>query len=393
MRKYLLPVLQWLHTGMVIGCVYLFFYTIFHHEADAGAVCLFLLPFLLPVACIALLAGWIKRLWKLVLLYLLLCALCWLWSPVYGLCAVFVCLSALWGFYTKRQSWTGQPQFLYAACFLLTYMQSVTFNNSSIQAFSCYGACFYLLLVFMHTNLDNMARFIQRSLSVSNLPTRRIGRINGVILAVFLGFILLLFLTAAGIGAPDISLHPQALLRRLILWLSEFGRGSYRMKQPSQSGIDMSQYAGADTPRPSWLTGAYDVVLYFALAAGVVLILYCLYRVLRGIRWGARREEQNQQKGERFTEEREWLVREKTARPRLLPDFSPNAAVRRRYKQSVLHHAKKPPAGWEAPREIEEKAGLDNAELHLLYEKTRYGYGGCTRKEARRSRTEAKRLK
>lgn len=392
MRRFLLPALQWLHTGTVIGCMYLFFYTTFHHDVDAGAVCLFMLPFYLLVACIGLLSQWIKRFWILLPIYLAFSALCWLWSPIYAMAAAFVCISTLWSIYTKKQSWTVAPHFLYAVCFLLTYIQSVLFHNHSVQVVSCYGACFYLLLVFLYTNLGNMDRFIKNSLTVSNLPVRQIGRINGAILAVFLGFILLLFLTVAGIGAPGVSLHPQALLRKLILWLSEFGRGSYQMKQPSQSEIDMSQFAGPDTPRPAWLTGAYDVILYFLLAAGIILVLYGIYRVLRGIHWSARREEQNQQKGGRFTEEREWLAKEKIVRPRLLPDFSPNAIVRRRYKQSVLHHVQKPPAGWEAPREIEEAAGMDNAELHLLYEKARYSYGGCTREEAHRSRAGNRRL-
>ena len=81
-------------------------------------------------------------------------------------------------------------------------------------------------------------------------------------------------------------------------------------------------------------------------------------------------------------EKPEEAPRRKRQRPRLW-DRSPNAQVRRKYRRAVLQASKEPPPVWAAPREIEEGAGLRDAQLHQLYEKARYSREGCTLQESR----------
>ena len=64
-------------------------------------------------------------------------------------------------------------------------------------------------------------------------------------------------------------------------------------------------------------------------------------------------------------------------------DRSPNAQVRRKYRRAVLRSAKEAPPQWASPQEIETRAGLEDSQLHRLYEKARYSQEGCTSQESR----------
>ena len=84
---------------------------------------------------------------------------------------------------------------------------------------------------------------------------------------------------------------------------------------------------------------------------------------------------------ENLPEDERTTVREraqKRDRPGFL-DRSPTAAVRRKYRKTLLHAAKEPPARWMSPAEAEAHAKLQNDALHIVYEKARYSEKGCTK--------------
>ena len=84
---------------------------------------------------------------------------------------------------------------------------------------------------------------------------------------------------------------------------------------------------------------------------------------------------------ENLSEDERTTVREraqKRDRPGFL-DRSPTAAVRRKYRKTLLHAAKEPPARWMSPAEAEAHAKLQNDALHIVYEKARYSEKGCTK--------------
>ena len=62
---------------------------------------------------------------------------------------------------------------------------------------------------------------------------------------------------------------------------------------------------------------------------------------------------------------------------------APNAQVRRKYRRAVLRSAKEAPPQCASPQEIETRAGLEDSQLHRLYEKARYSQEGCTSQESR----------
>ena len=48
-----------------------------------------------------------------------------------------------------------------------------------------------------------------------------------------------------------------------------------------------------------------------------------------------------------------------------------------------MRSAKEAPPQWASPQEIETRAGLEDSQLHRLYEKARYSQEGCTSQESR----------
>jgi hypothetical protein len=63
--------------------------------------------------------------------------------------------------------------------------------------------------------------------------------------------------------------------------------------------------------------------------------------------------------------------------------FSYNGRIRRFYRKQILSgyqksHHKMLPSSWASPRELELSSGLEDPELHRLYEKARYCREECT---------------
>jgi len=122
-----------------------------------------------------------------------------------------------------------------------------------------------------------------------------------------------------------------------------------------------------------------EYILLIALAGGLIFgVIYGCIRISRGFKTSFvdRRD-----LVENLPEDERTTVREraqKRDRPGFL-DRSPTAAVRRKYRKTLLHAAKEPPARWMSPAEAEVHAKLQNDALHIVYEKARYSEKGCTK--------------
>ncbi|MGN0439612.1 MAG: hypothetical protein ACI4HH_02415, partial [Hominenteromicrobium mulieris] len=122
-----------------------------------------------------------------------------------------------------------------------------------------------------------------------------------------------------------------------------------------------------------------EYIVLIALAGGLIFgVIYGCIRISRGFKTSFvdRRD-----LVENLPEDERTTVREraqKRDRPGFL-DRSPTAAVRRKYRKTLLHAAKEPPARWMSPAEAEAHAKLQNDALHIVYEKARYSEKGCTK--------------
>lgn len=133
---------------------------------------------------------------------------------------------------------------------------------------------------------------------------------------------------------------------------------------------------------------AFQILEYVLIAAVTVgLIFGVIFGALRLSRMFRRSFRDTGDLVENLESDTYETVREKRRRrdrPGLF-DRTPNAAVRRRYRRTVLRAAKEPPQPWMSPAEAEAHAKLsgDDADrLHALYEKARYSPEGCSKQDA-----------
>jgi len=129
-------------------------------------------------------------------------------------------------------------------------------------------------------------------------------------------------------------------------------------------------------------------VVQFILGAVLCVIgggfgVYLLYLVIRNFRGTFVDQRDVVQFLGRDTEDEEEPLPQERVRGPAVWDRSPNAQVRRKYRRAVLRSAKEAPPQWASPQEIETRAGLEDRQLHRLYEKARYSQEGCTSQESR----------
>lgn len=209
---------------------------------------------------------------------------------------------------------------------------------------------------------------------MQNMPARRIVRITCALLAaaaVFCTAVLLPPLLTNDIGyryTPREATHAE-----------------YTPPEQTEtsSGGDMplDEMIPAAEPSPVLvlIMKILEYIVLIALAGGLIFgVIYGCIRISRGFKTSFvdRRD-----LVENLPEDERTTVREraqKRDRPGFL-DRSPTAAVRRKYRKTLLHAAKEPPARWMSPAEAEAHAKLQNDALHIVYEKARYSEKGCTK--------------
>ena len=136
-----------------------------------------------------------------------------------------------------------------------------------------------------------------------------------------------------------------------------------------------------DINLPQFETGSLHInwnivgkVLISVVAAVVIIALAVILRNLAQNFSASALRNEEKDTIESIRDEEEKLTAEKRG---FMPDFSPNAYVRRKYRKAV--RAKNySPSPWQSPEEIEFAAGIDSEVIHHLYEKARYSKEGCS---------------
>ena len=141
------------------------------------------------------------------------------------------------------------------------------------------------------------------------------------------------------------------------------------MQTDSGSG-DMAWLLGEqeEAPQiPAWVNAVFEGIA--ALVLFGVMIVVC--RQIRDIFCKFRRSyDENGDRIEELTEteESQYFISEEIA-----PPLDPQEAqIRRRYKKEIRKRRKEMPGRYESPTELESNAGLQDAQLHALYEAARY---------------------
>lgn len=129
-----------------------------------------------------------------------------------------------------------------------------------------------------------------------------------------------------------------------------------------------------DAGEPSKLSKIWEVLFWGLAIACAVAGIYAIIVIIKKIFQDFRRE--LDENGDKIEDLKEKTERKRTAAAAREQD-SETIKIKRLYKRTIRKHRKERPAAYEAPAEIEKKAGLaeDAAmqALHADYERVRYG--------------------
>lgn len=378
-RQWVLRALGWCHCGLLYLLYYGLLLWIFQ---GGGALPLGLwrgLLALLPLALADVGALLCRKLWQFSLLSLALCGLTWLLLSHPAAIAPLALVCLLRGKNSLSEdpvdSALDRPLLPAAALFLAPFLYSAVMGEPWLQKASLVWAAVYLLLWAGWHGFRTIDQYLSLNRDRAGVPAKRIVRTSGLALLgmlVLAGALLLpALVTEEGVFRIDpqtreVTVQAQAQTPEMPAamerpeWLDQLGQGSSFQFPPFLNYLLWALTGG--------LAGA--ALLYGA---------YCLLRTFRSS-FVDHRDVVQYLRGPQ--EKPEEAPRRKRQRPRLW-DRSPNAQVRRKYRRAVLQASKEPPPVWAAPREIEEGAGLRDAQLHQLYEKARYSREGCTLQESR----------
>ena len=262
------------------------------------------------------------------------------------------------------------------AVFAVPFLCSVFTDRADLlfQPVSLVFAAVYFVLCLTQRGIRRIDDYIDVNAAMQNMPARRIVRITCALLAaaaVFCTAVLLPPLLTSDIGyryTPREAIHAEYTLPE---------------QTETSSGGDMplDEMIPAAEPSPVLvlIMKILEYIVLIALAGGLIFgVIYGCIRISRGFKTSFvdRRD-----LVENLPEDERTTVRgraQKRDRPGFL-DRSPTAAVRRKYRKTLLHAAKEPPARWMSPAEAEAHAKLQNDALHVVYEKARYSEKGCTK--------------
>ena len=298
-------------------------------------------------------------------------------SVLMAVVALFICFMRLYGrLHGESHSLFDHAGYAGLAVFAVPFLCSVFTDRADLifQPVSLVFAAVYFVLCLTQRGIRRIDDYIDVNAAMQNMPARRIVRITCALLAaaaVFCTAVLLPPLLTNDIGyryTPREAIHAEYTPPE-------------QTKTSSGGNMPLDEMIPAAEPSPVLvlIMKILEYIVLIALAGGLIFgVIYGCIRISRGFKTSFvdRRD-----LVENLPEDERTTVREraqKRDRPGFL-DRSPTAAVRRKYRKTLLHAAKGPPARWMSPAEAEAHAKLQNDALHIVYEKARYSEKGCTK--------------
>ncbi len=388
-RQLLLRLLARFHFGLAAAMLLALLFDVMNYYGilSLSLSSVFLRGFLLglPAALSYYAVKRLRAMWQYLLASVALCGLGWLLTGHLG----GLVLTALVCFFRGRvrlqeeeegpiRSMFDSPSYPILALFAAAFVLSAILGRPVLQKLSLLGAVFYLLVVLAYKGVFRVDEYLVLNQTMHNLPARRIQRIAGAAVAAcaMLAALLLLPPVLAFSGQARIYL-PENLPTQ------EVQHQPAEERQPSS--MDQAQaLREAFGDGPSWQIPPIVTHIIFGVlgAAAVTGLAGAVWQLVKDF-------------GHSYTDSRDFVQRLtkedgdkgvflRSHRQRLsVWDRTPNATVRRHYRQAVLKAKKEAPEAWRTPAQLEDWAGLRQPELHMLYEKARYGQEPCTAQEAK----------
>ncbi len=282
---------------------------------------------------------------------------------------------------------------------VFVYVGGIIAERDALKALAVGGEILLTLLYLAWLNLKSLEHTYVAASERTRVPYRKIGLLNGGLLAIYLLLAGLICLVLTGIYSGDdllmqlplLAVRLAGLVIYAVLWI---------FSHIFPSGGDSA--ASADGGGPMLMPAGQELfpwihTLWYVLERvfGVVFLLilaYAFYRSLYDFYYDFRAADPETGDTRKRTETREKILRKR--RERLSPlDFSPRARIRREYRKYILSlPGKEKIEASHTPAQLEAAAGpgTDREEerqvIHDLYEKARYGAGKVTGEDLQKMR-------
>lgn len=266
-----------------------------------------------------------------------------------------------------------------------------------LKAVSFAGTLLLSLLVLAHSNLHACHEFLHLFQKQGHLPRKQIEHVNSFCMTVFLAFSLLCMVLFALFLDPLWS-----------VFLTWFRNLSHPVSQPAPpakmehfeafQAPDLTKLLAEASAPPAWmevLNHMFEILGYIL----VILVLCFLFRTVCLMVWHWITKPRH------FDDDEKIYLRPTVLLPADKPQKSPehreqgiryylsyNGKIRRLYRKRILSHSRNVSADmahffWASPSELEHVSGLEDQELHQLYEKARYGPEECTESDWKKLRS------
>lgn len=400
-RQLALRLLARVHCGLVAGILFALLFGVLNHfrltNHSVYAAFFRGLLFAVPAELSYEFVRRTKALWQFLLISVLLCGLSFLLTGHAG----GVVLTALLCLFRVRarlaeedegptRSLFDFPTYPFLFLFAAAFADSALTAYPPLQKLSIVSAVCYFLLCMAYKGLERVDDYLTLNQAMHNLPARRIQRLAGVAVLLWVALAAVLLVPALGARGDVVFTIPEITRDRVQAEAIEpAGQGP--------SG-DMASYLALLAQGeegwqiPPWVMELiFGVISVAALLALAVAVFLGIRKLLRDYR---RSYTDNRDLVQHLdsSEDPGGSDSRSSVRGRRLPvwDRSPNATIRRRYRRVILKAGKETPRRCLTPAELESWAGVESPRLHQLYEKARYGQEACTAAEAKEAGTLAR---
>ena len=292
------------------------------------------------------------------------------------------------------------PHMAVVALFAVFFIIAAAVENRFVSTLNYYLAFAYLIMILIYTNFLNLEGYLTVNKDVQNIPVKKIGRTNNLMLLGYLGLTVTIMILMPIFGLDRAVAKLGQGILALIRFLASLRKGGEEVVDatlPEEGGGgDMGGQMpnfGETNETPLWLEALYHaltVVLIVVVAILVIAIIaVAVYRLVKAF-YKPIRENSDEQEfinpeddNREFAEPQGGFFR----RIREIVDPTPTASVRRIYRKRIKKQ-KKDFSEAMTPQEIESAVGLPEGTprqiLHEVYEKARYSANGCTEQDLTR---------
>ena len=300
------------------------------------------------------------------------------------------------GWYKGKEDLLSRPVLFVLVLFGFLYLVGTGTDNELMMNLNLYTLLAYTLLVIVHMNLDRLDEYLLVHQGITNVPTKRIGRINAWLLVffMFLALMVIIFIPLTGLG--NVLAVLGKLLGLLIIRLFMLIMGWIKPDTPTleeeAEGIvsEMDGLPQSDNS-PLWIRTVLIIAISVIFAIVVITILFFAIRALIDVIKRLYRPKSDENYELEFlgaAKDQKSAAREKARKDKPgFFDFSPNAVIRKQFRRTV-ERKKKVDSPSYTPDELLTFAKMPEDEkrevLHELYEKARYSEEGASKEDVAR---------